>query len=182
MCWTLLSGCLVFLGFAGFITLFGLHDRIEPADVLVVFGNTVYPDGTLSPRLQARLDRAIALARAEVGDYILVSGSLGKEGVEESEAMKKYLLAHSIPADRILQDPHGINTEETAKQTMELLKEKNLTSVLLVSQFFHLARAQVAFHRVGISVVGHVHAEYYEGRDLYALLREVVALPVYWLQ
>ena len=39
----------------------GLTDEIHSADVAVVLGNTVNPDGNPSPRLQARLDKTVEL-------------------------------------------------------------------------------------------------------------------------
>ncbi len=180
--WSALVVPVLVLALISFIILFGLHDRIESADLMVVFGSTVNPDGSVSPRLQARLDKSVELFQTGKGKFILVSGALGKEGVEESQAMKNYLLTQSIPEDRIFQDPQGVNTRATVKHTQELLKQQNLSSVLVVSQFFHLARVRLAFHQVGISQVGRAHVNYYEWRDIYGVLREVVALPVYWVE
>lgn len=57
------SGVLATLGVwllaAGWLVGVGLTDRYAPADLIVVPGNTVAPDGTPSQRLQARLDAAL---------------------------------------------------------------------------------------------------------------------------
>ncbi len=164
------------------IILFGVQDDIHKADVIVVFGNTVYPDGSLSARLQARMDRGIELFFAGMGDYLLVSGALGKEGVEESAAMKSYAMQRGVPEERILQDAQGVDTEATAKNTSLLLESTQASSVILVSQFFHLLRADRTFAAAGIQQRGHSFARYVEPRDVYSLGRELVALPVYELQ
>lgn len=164
----------------GYITAFGLFDVTEKADIIVVFGNTVNSDGSLSSRLRARMDRGIELLKEGKGDYLLVSGALGKESVEESGAMKEYAKQKGIDEQQILQDPRGVDTQATAKNTKEILGRMHLNSVLLVSQFFHLARADAAFQSVGVTQLGRAHARYFELRDLYALSREIVALPVYW--
>ena len=44
----------------------GLHDEAGLADVVVVLGNTVHPDGSPSARLRARLDKAIAALPPDV--------------------------------------------------------------------------------------------------------------------
>jgi vancomycin permeability regulator SanA len=167
---------------AGYIALFGLHDSIEKADVIVIFGNTVNSDGSLSKRLRARMDRGIELFKEGKGDYVLVSGALGKEGVEESDAMKKYSIQNGVPEENILQDSRGVDTKATARNTAQLLGERKLDSVILVSQFFHLARADLAFQRAGIIRRGHAHARFFQLRDIYALFREVIAFPVYWIR
>ncbi|WP_196954959.1 YdcF family protein [Hymenobacter guriensis] len=60
------------------ITADGLFDTSRPADCIVVLGNTVNTDGSLSSRLKARLDKALALYRAGSSATIFVSGGLGK--------------------------------------------------------------------------------------------------------
>lgn len=60
----------------------GLKNDIIPENspiILVVYGNTVYPDGTLSPRLQARLDEVLEIYRNSEVEKIIVSGAVGKE-------------------------------------------------------------------------------------------------------
>src|SRR4051812_22536719 len=69
----------------------GLWDSGTKADVAVVFGNTVGPDGRPSPRLAARLDRAIELYRSGEVPKIIASGGLGRERFEEAEVMARYL-------------------------------------------------------------------------------------------
>ena len=49
----------VFLLATAALVLAGLNDKLAPADVIVVPGNTILPDGTPSPRLEARLDAAL---------------------------------------------------------------------------------------------------------------------------
>ena len=43
------------------LVLAGLNDKNGQAELIVVPGNTIAPDGTPSPRLQARLDVAVKL-------------------------------------------------------------------------------------------------------------------------
>jgi vancomycin permeability regulator SanA len=163
-----------------YIILFGLYDVTPKSDLIVVPGNTVNPDGSLSLRLRARMDRAIKLFKDEKGTYLLVSGATGEEGVEESSAMKAYAESEGVPGERIIVDSHGINTDATAKNTAQFLSASKLHSVIIVSQFFHLARMDLSFSQHGVTQLGHAHADYFEWRDIYSLLREVVALPVYW--
>ena len=76
----------------------GLSDHIRKSDVAIIFGSKVNPGGMLSSRLAARLDKGIELYRKGMFNYIIVSGGIGKEGIDEAVAMKTYLLAHQIPA------------------------------------------------------------------------------------
>ena len=146
----------------------GLNDNIKPADMMVVFGNEVLPTGEPSDRLKARLDKALEIYRKGYSKTIMVSGGVGKEGFDEAEVMKKYLTEHGAGADRILEDNSGTNTFKTAQNAAQLKPQ----SVILVSQYFHITRAKLAFQKNGIQQVYSAHADYYELRDVYSIVRE----------
>lgn len=160
---------------AGTVAFLGLSDRVAQADAVIVPGNTVHPDGTLSNRLQARLDVALAIHRAGRCKVIFVSGATGREGVDEAAAMKAYLVRQGVPADRILQDSLGFNTEATARNAAQALRQQGHQTVIAASQFFHVPRLNRLLAAQGLVVAGHEHARYFEVRDAYSLLREVAA-------
>lgn len=159
----------------------GLNDRMESADVGVVLGSMVMPDGTPSNRLKARLDRAIELYGQDRVRFIIVSGGTGKEGFSEGRVMRDYLLARQVPTERIIVDEAGNTTGDTADNAASLMREHGLTSAIAISQYFHLTRTRMAFHKAGIASVGTAHARYFELRDLYSIAREIPALAKYWL-
>lgn len=160
----------------------GLDDHPADADLIVVPGNTVNPDGTPSPRLQARLDAALTLFREQRAPFIFVSGGTGKEGVDEAVAMHDYLSQNGVPSSAIVIDSLGTDTSATARNAASHMRASNLKSAIVATQYFHVARTKLALERNGVQVVGTVHARYFELRDLYSILREVVAYPVYWLK
>jgi vancomycin permeability regulator SanA len=92
----------VFLLATTALVLAGLNDKLAPADVIVVPGNTIMPDGTPSPRLQARLDVALKQFQERRAPRILVSGATGKEGFDEAASMARYLVKHGVPASAII--------------------------------------------------------------------------------
>jgi len=170
------------VGIACFITAFGLYDRVEKADALVVLGNQVGSDGKPSLRLQARLDKAILLYRQGYAPVIIVSGGMEPNGFDEALVMKTYLLQNDILEKNIYLDDQGINTYSTARNVSILLKSKGWDSVIVVSQFYHLARTKLAFEKFGEPVVYSAHADFFEPRDFYSLGREVIALVDYSLR
>ena len=101
----------------------GLHDRVATADVVVVPGNTVAPDGTPSPRLRARLDAALWLYRGGRARLVFVSGGTGVEGVDEADAMARYLVAQGVPEAAIVRDPAGVDTDATARNVAAFARE-----------------------------------------------------------
>jgi vancomycin permeability regulator SanA len=163
---------LAFLWLCGWIVADGWRENVQPCDVGVVLGNTVYPDGRLSPRLQARLDRALQLYQQGVFPIVLVSGGPGLEGRDEASAMKAYLVAQGIPDERVLMDPEGHNTYLTAQNTRHLMQERGWTRACAVSQYFHLPRCRLVFAQLGIPTTYAACPPYVEARDFYAIARE----------
>lgn len=157
----------------------GLADDKGTSNYIVVFGNTVKKDGTLSARLKARLDKGKELYVAQKGQKIFVSGGLGKEGFLEGSKMGDYLVANGIPKEDIVVDDKGNNTHLTAVNFKA--KFPDVQSVFLVSQFYHLTRAKLAFRQVGIKKAYGVRARYFELKDFYSLIREFVGYYKYFL-
>jgi vancomycin permeability regulator SanA len=175
------AGIGLFVAAAGLIALSGLRDDVHPADVAVVLGNEVRADGTPHPRLAARLDAALALYDSGVVKNVIVSGGVGASGFDEAAVMKSYLAERGVPADRIVADSLGVTTGATATNTAPILRRKGWSSVVVVSQYFHVPRCRLAMRRVGITPVYSAHARYFELRDLYSTAREVVGYPAYLL-
>ena len=59
----------------------GLWDEVQQHTVVVILGNKVHEDGSLSARLQSRMDKGLELYNNGICRQIVVSGGLGKEGL-----------------------------------------------------------------------------------------------------
>jgi len=164
------------------ITLDGLDDNPHPTDLAVVLGSKADPDGQPSLMLKARLDHAVELYRQGLFKLILVSGGQEREGYDEPVVMRHYLEAAGIPRDSIFEDNQGYTTWHTAQNTARFLQEHHLTSVLIISQYFHIARCRLAFAKFGIKPVYASHAPFWSIRDLYSVPREVVGWIAYDLR
>ncbi len=161
------------------ISFLGFRENIFPADVAVVLGNEVYADGTCSPRLVGRLERAVDLYRAGDCKKIIVSGGVGLSGFDEGVGMRNYLLSQRVPRGDIVVDSHGVNTRATARFTARYMREHGLGSAIAVSQFFHIPRTVMAFRAEGVPRVGAAYARYFEWGDVLSTLREVPAYLAY---
>ena len=161
------------------VALVGGRERVQPSAVLVVLGNRVLPDGRCSPRLAARLDRAVKAWRAGVAPAVIVSGGISRDSLDEASAMRDYLVRAGLPDSVIVLDPHGVNSWETARFTARWLREHHRGSAVAVSQYFHLPRCEMAFRRFGVDTVSVAKADFWEWRDLYSTPREVVGLVRY---
>ncbi len=171
-------GTLLFAA-ASVITVLGMRNSIGYADVAVVLGNTVFPSGEPSPRLRGRLDKCVELFGQGMMKQIIVSGGLGREGHVEGVVMREYLLSRGIPDSVIVVDGVAHNTFETARFVSEYCQKSKLSSVTVVTQFYHVPRSRYALKRFGVKHVFNAHADYYEWMDVLSLFREVAGFCKY---
>jgi vancomycin permeability regulator SanA len=160
------------------VVLYGATSRPRPADVAIVFGSLVR-DGQPSLRLAARLEAGRKLYADRLVRVLFVSGATGKEGYDESAVMRSWLLAHGVPDSAVVRDSLGKNSHLTGVNAASFMKARGLKEALVVTQYFHIARATLACEQQGIDVTGAAIAPLVERRDAYSLARELVALPVY---
>ena len=157
----------------------GLSDNGKKADIAIILGNKVNEDGTLSIRLEKRLETGIELYKNHRVKQILVSGGLGKEGFYEGDKMKEFLVSKGIPDSLIITDNHGENTRLTVENTLKFQKKYKFKSIIVVSQYFHVTRTKKLFKDQGFENVSSVSPRYFEWRDFYSILRE---FPAYYTQ
>lgn len=162
-----------------YIVIDGLSDNGEKADFAVILGNKVNEDGTLSTRLEKRLETGIELYKNQRIKKILVSGGFGKEGFYEGDKMKEFLVKNSIPDSVVLVDNYGNNTRSTVENTLKFHKKYKFKSFIIVSQYFHVTRTKKLFEARGFENVSSASPRYFEWRDLYSIVRE---FPAYYTQ
>lgn len=159
------------------IILDGLNDEWKHADVAVVLGNKVEFNGQPSERLKARLDRTVELYEKGYFPMIIVSGGIGVEGFDEAKVMKAYLVDQGIPDEQIFEDNNGYNSYMTAQNASSIMKQLELDSAMIVTQYYHISRTKLAFRKMDVSDVYGAHARFFEARDIYSTIRE---FPAYY--
>ncbi|MCG3140128.1 MAG: hypothetical protein HDKAJFGB_01126 [Anaerolineae bacterium] len=180
-------GLLILLGLASWV---GLHSALtvwlgvkaqpRQADVAIVLGNRVERSGVPSIHLRVRLDRALELYQNGTVRYIIVSGGLGREGFQEADVMREYLAQRGVPTEKIFTDRAGYDTYESGRSAKMIMDAQGFHSAVIVSHYFHLHRALLAFYRFGISEVSAAAVDRRPAwRDTYSVLREFAAFYFY---
>jgi len=134
------------------IAFFGTSDYSAKADAVVIFGARVDADGRLSTSLADRLTRGIELYRRGVVGKLVMSGGVGASGVDETLAMRAAAEKAGVPSHDILLDHKGVDTDATVRNTQRIFHDNHITSVLAVSQFYHLPRIKLAYRAAGRDV------------------------------
>lgn len=114
---------------------------------LVVLGAGLTEDGKIRPVLEERLEAALRTAQRFPESPIVVTGGVPRNGITEAQAMKEWLVARGIPADRIIEEPRSTSTVENARFTNQVLLERGAAGAVLVTNRDHLRRAMINFRQ-----------------------------------
>lgn len=138
--------------------------RYEPeknADYLIVLGCAIRKDGTPTPLLRGRLDRALAFAKtqeAETGKapaFVLSGGQGADEVISEAACMARYLAEQGVPAERLLLEDRSTDTAENMKNSKALILARKPDAVVAFSTTnYHVFRSGLKARRVKLRALG----------------------------
>ncbi|RDI99249.1 YdcF family protein [Dyella solisilvae] len=129
----------------------------RPMTVLV-FGRRLVRDRP-EPDYQQRLQRALALMKAQQTDHVLLLGGRSGGALSEAAAGKAWLAGHELPPGIILRlEQASVDSLENLRHARSLLLEDGpVTRVLppvgLVTSRYHLARCLLLARRLGFDGV-----------------------------
>lgn len=162
---------------------FGGTDYRRDADVIVVLGAKVYPSGAVSDALDQRLQTGCELFHQGFAPRLLMSGGPGTGDIHETDAMRDRAIELGVPASAIIVDREGLDTRSTAMHAVQMCRGQGWHRALAVSQFYHLPRVKLAFHRQGMEVYTVPAVETVQLPKLpFYMLREVAALWLYYFR
>jgi uncharacterized SAM-binding protein YcdF (DUF218 family) len=150
---SLLFGPWVLRSLPGWLT---ERDDPRPADALVVLAGDHFG---------SRVDAACALWAAghvPKGPFVISGGAIYGE-VTWAQLMRDRAVARGVPLERILLQDRSRTTAQDARYTAELLDERGVGVVLLVTGEWHSGRAAAVFRREleGVEVVSCASPEPY---------------------
>lgn len=118
------------------------HPPARTADAALVLGNRAYLRGKPNPCLTGRVDAALALARERRVRQLVFSGGVDKEdGRVEAEVMAQHARAQGH-AGPVLLEPASTSTRLNLALSRPLLQNAGVRSVIVVSEPYHLWRAE----------------------------------------
>jgi len=129
----------------------GESDEARPVDAIAVFGAAEY-EGKPSPVLRARLEHTLQLYQRGIAPLIITLG--GEDDMEHSEGGvgRDYLEAHGVPAKAIVPETSSANTEESVVRLAAIARERNLNTIVVVSDATHLFRIRQLCRAQGLTV------------------------------
>ena len=184
----LAAGCAVVLA-GGFATVRiwqqGATDERRPADAILVLGAAQY-DGKPSPVFEARLEHAVALWKEGVAPWFIVTGGkLPGDRTTEAAVARRYAVAHGVPESAIFGEDEAHNTLDSLAAVAVQMRDRDLRTVVLVSDPTHMLRTLRIAKDLGLEAWGSpTTTSPIVGdpvRAARATLHELGALAVYFL-
>ncbi len=169
----------------GTIVAGSLAARYEPEkrmDYLIVLGCAIRRDGTPTPLLRGRLDRALAFARAQAEEtgkapVLVLSGGQGSdECISEAECMRRYLAVQGVPEEQMLLEDRSTDTAENMAFSKALIFARDPKARIAFStDRFHVFRSGIKARQVKMRAQGMgCHSKWYFWPN--AAVREFIGL------
>ncbi len=130
-------------------------------DYIIILGSKIRENGTLTPILQARVDKAIEFAKEQKEKanrriVFVPSGGKGEdEIIAEAEAMKNYLIEKGISPEDIIVENESKNTLQNMKFSKQKIDKDNKDGKIVFSTTnYHVFRSGVIANEEGIDCEG----------------------------
>lgn len=134
----------------GGIIAVGRRDRARPAAAIVVLGAAQY-EGRPSPVLRARLDHALDLWRRDLAPRVILTGGRGVgDTTSEAAVGRRYMIDRGVPGSAIRVEDRGKTTSQSLHSVARMMAEYDSSSVILVSDPFHMFRLSILARRLGL--------------------------------
>lgn len=124
-------------------------DETRPVDAIVVLGAAQY-NGRPSAVLRARLDHAFGLYEGGYAPLIVLTGGRAEgDAFTEAEAGAIYLEELGVPSSAMVLENDGRDTWSSMRGVDTLLNGRDVESLLIVSDGFHLFRSELMARELG---------------------------------
>ena len=133
-------------------------DALPDADAIVVLGGGVSRTGKQQdvPYLGLAINRlfyGMKLYQAHKAPRIILSSGGADGDRPEAEVMAALLKDFGISGDAVIRETKSRNTHENAVNTLDMLRQQNMHSVLLVTSAYHMRRALAAFRASELQII-----------------------------
>jgi uncharacterized SAM-binding protein YcdF (DUF218 family) len=144
---------LVVLATAGRVWWVARQDDRRVSDAIVVLGAAQF-NGRPSSVLTARLVHARDLWKAHVAPRVItVGGRLPGDHYTEASAGKGWLVAHGMPASKVVVVPEGSDTLSSVRAVHGRMQQSRWSTAVVVTDPWHALRARSMASAAGIDAV-----------------------------
>lgn len=140
----------LWIGTVALIIIAGIRPNLKKSDAILVLGAAQW-NGKPSPVLRARLDHALALHKRGLAPFLIVTGGVGaRDTLSEGEVSRRYAIKNGVSSEYILVEREGATTAASVSAAAQLMRQRGLVSVLIVSDSYHMLRVELLARRAGL--------------------------------
>lgn len=168
---------LLLLAFMVFSWALGKLPKKNDYDYLIVNGDHLLPDGSLSDGQKRILNKTIEVYRADPTPPVVIAsgGRMDGDPVAEGEVMSMYLREHDIPKENIRTELLSTNDKENVEYSKRIIDEAGGGKyIAFITDCYSVYRNASYSRKLGMDVVGIGATVRKEDRAI-AILREFVA-------
>ena len=173
LCIVLVEGTIIWNGFTA--------EPKESSDYIIILGAQVRGNKP-SATLEYRLEKGYEYLEAHPETKAVLSGGQGPDEImTEAQAMYVYLVNRGIDEERLILEDESHSTYENLTNSFKLIDaEKENATISVVSNRFHILRAQIQAKKLGRAVGGIGARSYvflipnYYFREFFAVMKELV--------
>jgi len=133
----------------------GSIPRSPSSKAIVVLGKKLLPNGQPTSTLVSRMEFSCKIfaneAKVHSDVFMIVTGGKVQTGngiLSEAEIMKSLAVQHGIKDSQVLVEDSAMNTIENVLNTREILEEKGLFNIIVITSYYHMERAKKIFERL----------------------------------
>lgn len=173
LCFVMVEGAIIWSGFAAVPK--------ESSDYIIILGAQVRGNKP-SATLEYRLEKGYEYLKAHPKTKAVLSGGQGPDEImTEASAMYRYLISKGISEERLILEDESHSTYENLTNSFKLIDvEKENATISVVSNRFHILRAQIQAKKLGREVGGIGTRSYislipsYYFREFFAVMKELI--------
>ncbi len=128
----------------------GRADQAQPADVIVVLGARLLPDGRPSDDLKERTWHGVELYRAGWAHNVICTGGPTAGHSSGAAVAKRLAVSWGVPEEQIFLAEDCLITSDEARRTAAVMAEHGWQRAILVSHPLHVYRVKLLFEREGV--------------------------------
>ena len=137
------------------------HEPKYNKDFIIILGSMIKKDGTLTPLLKGRVDRAIEFGEKQYQEtkrkiiYIPSGGKGSDEIIAEAQAIKNYLIEKGVPKEQIIIEDKSTSTIENIQFSKKIINKINKKgSIIFSTTNYHVFRSGIIANKCGIDCEG----------------------------
>lgn len=136
----------------------------QPMDYIIILGCAIRKDGSPTPILRGRIDRALTFEKEQFekwnrhAKFVPSGGQGSNEVICEAESMKRYLTEQGVPEESILKEDKSVNTYQNMAFSKKVIEadagDLSKASIAFSTTNYHVFRGYTLAKRLGMKVKG----------------------------